>query len=99
MAVHDFQKRVNKICEYFPHMPRPKETIPVTPHLNTPDENDKITISHNACPRSWRNKQTRTNQLYLNLQQLLTYYATLKIIEKPIDKKPRKNPDKDKDQD
>ena len=82
MSVHDFQKRINEICEYFPHMPRPRDTTPVTPRLNTPDENDRITILHNACPKSWRDEQARTNQLDLNLQQLITYYSTLKSIEK-----------------
>ena len=60
MTVHDFQKRINEICEYFPFMPRPRDTIPVTPRLPIPDENDKIMILHNACPRSWNDEQNRT---------------------------------------
>ena len=56
MSVHDFQKRVNEICEYFPYMPRPRDTIPVTPRIHTPNDNDKISILHSACPRSWRDE-------------------------------------------
>ena len=85
MSVHDFQKRVNEICEYFPYMPRPRETIPVTTCINPPDENDKIVILHNACPKSWCDEQARTNQPNLDLQQLITYYSTLKSIEKNKD--------------
>ena len=92
MNVHDFQKRINQICEYFLHMPRPRDTMPVTPRLPSPDESDKIAILHNSCPRSWRDEQARTNQLDLDLQQLLTYYATLKSIEKNDDeKRPQRN--------
>ena len=54
MSVHDFQKRVNEICEYFPYMSRPRETMPVTPRITIPDENDKIVILHNACPKLWQ---------------------------------------------
>ena len=82
MTVHDFQKRINEICEYFPFMPRPRDTIPVTPRLPIPDENDKIMILHNACPRSWRDEQARTNQLNMGLQELLSYYFTHKSIER-----------------
>ena len=85
LSVHDFQKRVNEISEYFPFMPRPRETFPVTPRIPTPDENDKIMVLHNACPKSWRDEQARTNQLDLDLQELLTYYSTLKSIEKGSD--------------
>ena len=85
MSVHDFQTRVNEICEYFPFMPRPRETIPVTRRLPPPHENDKIAILYNACPRSWRDEQARINQLDLSLQQLLTYYSTLKSIERSND--------------
>ena len=84
-------------------MPCPRETFPVTPRISTPDENDKIMILHNACPKSWRDEQARTNQLDLDLQELLTYYSTLKSIEKGSDedreklnsrKKNKKNKDK-----
>ena len=85
MSVHNFQKRINEICEYFPHMPRPRDNMPVTPRLQTPDENDKISILHSSCPRSWKDEQARTNQLDLNLQQLITYYSTLKSIERGSD--------------
>ena len=70
MAVQDFQKRINEICEYFPIMPRPRDTMPVTPRFATPDDNDKIAILHNACPELWRNEQARTNQMELDLEQL-----------------------------
>ena len=85
MTVHDFQGRVNEICEYFPHMPRPRDTIPVTPRIATPNDNDKIAILHNACPRSWKDEHARTNQLDLDLQHLLSYYSTLKNIEQEDD--------------
>ena len=91
MAVHDFQKRINEICEYFPIMPRPRDTMPVTPRFATPDDNDKIAILHNACPESWRNEQARTNQMELDLEQLLTYYSTLKSIEKGNENDKRNN--------
>ena len=46
------------------------------------DDKDKIAILHNACPRSWCDEQSRTNQLDLDLQELIRYYSTLKSIER-----------------
>ena len=85
MSVQYFQKRINEICKYFPHMPRPKDIIPVTPRLPAPDENDKIAILHNACPKFWHDEQARTNQLDLNLKEVLSYYSILKSIESGSD--------------
>ena len=82
MFVHDFQKWVNEISKYFPYMPRPRDTMLVTLRILTPDENDKIIILHNTCPKSLQDEQAHTNQLDLNFQQLITYYSTLKIIER-----------------
>ena len=92
MSVHDFQTRVNEICEYFPYMPRPRDTIPVTPRIQTPDDNNKISILHSACPRSLRDEQARTNQLDLDLQHLLSYYSTLKSIERGSDEDKKGRP-------
>ena len=53
---------------------------------------------HNACPRSWCNKQSRTNQLGLRLQRLITYYATLNSIEKDNNGKPNRNRNRNRKQ-
>ena len=82
MSAHDFMKRGNEICEYFPFMPRPRDAHPVAPRLHAPDDEDKIAILHNSCPRSWRDEQSQTNQLDLDLQELVRYYSTLKSIER-----------------
>ena len=86
MSVHVFEKRVNEIIEYFPFMPRPRNTTSVTPRILALDKNDKIMILNNACPKSWRDEEARTNQLDLDLQELLTYYATLKEKKEKIKK-------------
>jgi len=46
MTITDFTSRVSKICSYFPHMPRPRDTTPATTRIAAPDEEDQITILH-----------------------------------------------------
>jgi len=81
MTITDFTSRVSKICSYFPHMPRPRDTTPATTRIAAPDEEDQITILQNACPATWKESLVKSNQSSLSLQETIDYYTALKNLE------------------